>query len=318
MTPIATLIVPVMAALLVAVDVAPSQNDPVISGPVTVPEGNGAPVITDGLFSPGEWEDALRIALNEAVTLHFKEYRGVVFIGVRGQGAAGIGPSELSLAVPGGPIQKLHVSAQLFEVTLPPTGAEPPPRFGLTTGWYANELRRDMEESARLEKAGKSPIDIMRATSYPSDGIEFAIRRSKLPGQVWMMRLAASAIIGGKPGMLVHPAAAAERTTDGWLELRFTGPPSALPRATRSGGSPRTEHVPNHPGHPCIEPAANTGPERPAEGCLADAGTKAENRQQQHDRCHEPVPEVRLEHPPRSEGKERGERNKRVAYGGLR
>jgi hypothetical protein len=217
-----TLTVVVLVALMVSVNAAPpSQEAPAIAGPVTVPEGNGVPVITDGLFSPGEWDDALRIVLNEAVTLHLKEYRGVVFIGVRGQGAAGIGPSELFLSAPGGPIQKLHVSAQLFEAVLSAGGAEPPVRFGLTTDWYASELRRDMEESARLEKAGKNPIEIMRATSYPSDGIEFAIRRSKLPGQVWMMRLSVSAIIGGRPGMLVHPAAAAERTTDGWMELRF-------------------------------------------------------------------------------------------------
>jgi hypothetical protein len=192
-----------------------------VVSPVTVPEGNGAPVITDGLFSSGEWDDALRIVLRDPVTLHLKEYRGVVFIGVRGQGTAAIGPSDLFLAVPGGPIQKLHVSAQLSEVVLPPTGVEPPSRFGLTTDWYANELRRDMELAGRLEKEGKSPIEIIGATSYPSDGIEFAIRRSKFPGQRLLMRLSASALVGGVPGMLVYPPAAAERTTDGWLELRF-------------------------------------------------------------------------------------------------
>ena len=53
---------------------------------VDVPKGNGVPVITDGIFSPGEWDDALRVALSEdgAVTLHLKEYGGVVFIGIRG------------------------------------------------------------------------------------------------------------------------------------------------------------------------------------------------------------------------------------------
>jgi hypothetical protein len=83
------------------------------------------------------------------------------------------------------------------------------------------ELRRDMELAERLEKEGKSPIEIILATSYPSDGIEFAIRRSKLPGQRWLVRLSASAVVGGKPGMLVYPAATAERTTQGWLELRL-------------------------------------------------------------------------------------------------
>lgn len=195
---------------------------------VAVPAGNGAPVITDGQFDPGEWDDALRIGLDESIALYLKEYRGVVFIGVRGS-SGDLGPSELSLAGENGPIRKLHVSAQLFEVELPPTGPEPPSRPGFTTGWYANEFRRDMALSARLEKEGKDPMAIIRAASYPSDGIEFAILRSKIPGQRWRMRLWATGFFSGRPGTLVYPPAAAERETGGWLELRLgskSAPPS--------------------------------------------------------------------------------------------
>ncbi len=113
------------------------------------------------------------------------------------------------------------MSAQLGEIVLPPTGTEPPFRFGLTPDWYANELRRDVAEAERLEKESKTPFEIINASSYPSDGIEFAIRRSKFPSLRWLMRLWASAFVGGKPGMLIYPPAAPERTTDGWLELRF-------------------------------------------------------------------------------------------------
>ncbi len=200
----------------------PRQAPSTRPAPVLVPEGDGAPVITDGIFSPGEWDDALRIPLAEAVTLHLKEYRGVVFVGVRGQRPVGIGPSELFLAVPGGPVHRLHVSAQLSEAVLTDSSPEPPARFGLTTDWYANEQRRDMEEAGRLEKQGKDPLTIIQAASYPSDGIEFAIRRSKLPGQTWRLRLVASAMLApGRPGMLVHPPASTDKTPDGWLELRL-------------------------------------------------------------------------------------------------
>jgi hypothetical protein len=106
------------------------------------------------------------------------------------------------------------VSAQLGEIVVPPSGAEPPYRFGLTTDWYANEQRRDMKEAGRLEKEGKDPLSIIRATSYPSEGIEFAIRRSKFPGQRWLMRIGASVLTGDKPGWIDHPK-------DGWLELHF-------------------------------------------------------------------------------------------------
>ena len=159
--------------------------------------------------------------LAATVQLYVKQYRGVVFVGIRGSGAAGIGPSELLLAAPGGPVHKLHVSAQLGEVVLPATGDAPAFRYGYTSDWYANEQRRDMGEAERLEKEGRNPIEIMTATSYPSDGIEFAIRRSKLPGPRWLTRLGISFLEGGKPGWLVHPTEAAERATDGWQALRF-------------------------------------------------------------------------------------------------
>ena len=208
----------VLAASVLAVAGASGGSAP---AEIAVPEGNGVPVITDGLFSPGEWDDAHRLALTPSVQLYVKQYRGVVFIGVRGSGQGGIGPSGLFLAAPGGPIHELHVSAQLGEKVLPATGEAPPFRWGYTTDWYANEQRRDVDEGERLKKEGKNPIEIMIATSYPSDGIEFAIRRSKLAGPRWLMRLQASALEGGKPGMLVHPAGTAERATDGWQALRL-------------------------------------------------------------------------------------------------
>lgn len=199
---------------------APSEVKPA-STIVAVPQGDGAPVITDGIFSPGEWDDAKLVQLNGSVALYFKEYRDVVFIGVRGRENAGIGPSELFIAAPGGPVWKLHVSAQLFEALVTADDDAKAPRFGLTTDWYANEQRRDMPAADRLQKEGKDPIAIMRATSYPSDGIEFAIRRSKLPGDRWLTFLSASAIVEGRPGALVYPASASPGSTEGWLELRF-------------------------------------------------------------------------------------------------
>jgi hypothetical protein len=189
--------------------------------PVTVPRGDGAPVITDGIFTAGEWDDALKIMVNDGVTVYLKEYRGVVFVGVRGQQGSGIGPSELSLAGSDGVIRSLHVSFALAEVEVPSDGPKPKLRLGFTSEWYANELRRDESEFARLQKEGGDPLSIMKATSYPSDGLEFAIRRSKIPGNVWRLRLWASAFSEGRPGMVTYPPAAAERVTDGWLELRL-------------------------------------------------------------------------------------------------
>ena len=70
---------------------------------IAVPEGNGVPVITDGIFSPGEWDDAHRLALTPSVQLFVKQYRGVVFIGVRGSGQGESVPRTCSWRFPAGP-----------------------------------------------------------------------------------------------------------------------------------------------------------------------------------------------------------------------
>lgn len=198
---------------------APLEARPAPGSPIAVPEGSGAPVITDGLFSPGEWEAAQRIPVGNSVGLYFQQWRDVVYIGIRGESGGGIGPSEVGLAVPGGPILKLHVSSQLAEATLSPGGEFSPMRMGFSSGWYANEQRRDEALIARLQKEGRPPGEVMQAASYPSDGIELAVRRSKLPGEKWLLRLSASAVDGGRPGMLTWPAGTEEKATAGWVEL---------------------------------------------------------------------------------------------------
>lgn len=195
---------------------------PVALPPVIVPELSDAPVITDGLFSPGEWDEALHVALNETVELRLKQFRGVVFLGVCGSGAdTMIGPSGLFVSLPGGPIHLLHRSLQLGEKVLPAEGEAPPFRFGLTHDWYANEERRDEAAFKRLQGEGKTPFEIARATTYPADGMEFAIRRSKFPGPRWLLHLEVSALVGSRPGWIVFPPGTVDRDTEAWLELKL-------------------------------------------------------------------------------------------------
>lgn len=191
------------------------------SKPIQVPEGSGTPVITDGLFSPGEWDDALHLPLNAHAELCLKHFRGVVFVGVRGLGRTSLGPSDLFLATPGSPLLQLHVSRQLFESELSPAGEPLRVRFGLTTGWTANEIRFDEKEEARLMKAGKNPMEVIQGSAYPLDGVEFAIRRTKLMGATWLLRVRTSYFAEDRPGGCVVPDGTTERSSAGWLVLRF-------------------------------------------------------------------------------------------------
>jgi hypothetical protein len=51
--------------------------------PLRVPEGNGKPILTDGIFSPGEWDDALKIPIRPNVEILVKKSGGFVYIGFR-------------------------------------------------------------------------------------------------------------------------------------------------------------------------------------------------------------------------------------------
>ena len=51
-----------------------AQEDP---GTVRVPEGR--PILIDGLFSPGEWDDALAVRVRPDLQLLFKRSAGFVY-----------------------------------------------------------------------------------------------------------------------------------------------------------------------------------------------------------------------------------------------
>jgi hypothetical protein len=43
---------------------------------LTVPEGNGKPVLLDGIFAPGEWDDALKVPIHDRIDLFLKKIPG--------------------------------------------------------------------------------------------------------------------------------------------------------------------------------------------------------------------------------------------------
>jgi len=50
----------------------PSPSSVPAQESIAVPEGNGKPVLLDGLFARGEWDDALRISIHDRIKLFLK------------------------------------------------------------------------------------------------------------------------------------------------------------------------------------------------------------------------------------------------------
>lgn len=185
-----------------------------------VPEGNGKPILTDGIFSPGEWDDALKIPIRPGIELLLKKGGGFVFIGIR-YTPFSLSVVDLFISPDGKAIRHLHVSAQLGERLLNDTpGADDDPEFvwGDTTGWYANEIRWSEKKVQALIKEGKDRGAAQAAAVYRCDGFEFQIRQSKFASDEWLVRLESPMPPDwAKP--VVFPEGTDAASTRGWLKL---------------------------------------------------------------------------------------------------
>ena len=183
-----------------------------------VPETNGVPVMIDGVFSQGEWDDALVVDASEAVKLYLKQEKGHVFIGVRCIRL--ITPIvDLFIQPTGGEIYQLHASAQIGERVLGDRLENDPPWiWGHSPDWYANEVRWDRAAEEQLIAEGVSEGEAQSRANFPSDGFEFQIRASKFESSEWHIRVEVpSAPDYDTP--FVFPPATERRSTDGWLIL---------------------------------------------------------------------------------------------------
>ena len=195
-------------------------------GRIAVPEGDGRAVLTDGIFTPGEWDDALRLTVDNALTLHLKQVRDHLFVGASVSGL-NVPIVDLFLQVGDGPVMQFHASAQLGERSLAPQGQEDPEfQWGRTVDWYANEVRYDRPLRDSLEAAGADPRHAIRASLYPYDGFEMQFRRTKFPGSEWRMRVE---VAGGPDYQVPHiyPAGTERKDVTGWAVLSLSGSPGS-------------------------------------------------------------------------------------------
>jgi len=189
---------------------------------IRVPEGNGVPVLLDGLFSPGEWADAKKIDIHSNVSLYLKKYREHVFVGVK------IDPYKTSvvdmfISPDGESIHHLHASAQIGErIVNEDSGPwdNPPFIWGNSVAWYANEIRWDNGKMQELIKQGKSSDEAQAMSYFKYDGFEFQIKRSKFPADRWLFRIEVPmAPDFDKP--VIYPPGTAMKFTKGWIELEL-------------------------------------------------------------------------------------------------
>ncbi len=189
---------------------------------IKVPEGNGKPVLLDGLFSPGEWEDAKKLDIHQNVILYLKKYSGHVFIGVK------INPYrtsvvDLFISPDGKNIHHLHASAQICErVVDEDSGPWDNPTFvyGYSVDWYANEIRWDNAKMQELMRQGKSRDEAQEMSYFKYDGYEFQIKQSKFASHQWLFRIELPmAPDFDKP--TIYPNGTVMKSTKDWIRLEL-------------------------------------------------------------------------------------------------
>jgi hypothetical protein len=187
---------------------------------VRVPEGNGRPILTDGIFTPGEWDDAIKIQIRPDIQLLLKKSAGFVFLGLK-YSPFTLSVVDLFISPDGQAVRQLHVSAQLGErllVGAAGPGEDPPFIWGATSDWYANEIRWDAKRAEALMKEGKDAGEAQQAALYRYDGFEFQIRRSKFGTDEWLIRLESPMPPDwSKP--VVFPEGTSPASIQGWLKL---------------------------------------------------------------------------------------------------
>jgi hypothetical protein len=207
-------------ALLASISIVPLVASP--SGRqaryVVVPDSDGDPVLVDGLFTEGEWDDAAKIDAGGGVTLLFKQEAGHVFIGVmcpRLQTPV----VDLFIQTPGEHPHQLHASAQIGE-RLVGGGEDVPFVWGRSPDWQANEVRWDQARREQLVAEGMDQDEAQRKTIFPYQGFEFQIRHRKLGGTEWRLRVEVPSF-PDYDTPLVFPAETEVGNTDGWLRLKL-------------------------------------------------------------------------------------------------
>jgi hypothetical protein len=187
---------------------------------INMPEGDGRPILLDGLFSPGEWDDAKKIDIHQNVSLYLKKYRGHVFVGIK------ITPFKTSvvdmfISPDGKTISHLHASAQIGERVVNENSGlweNPPFIWGYSVDWYANEIRWDNGKMQDLIKQGKSQNEAQEMSFFKYDGFEFQIKESKFSSDHWLFRIEVPmAPDFDKP--IIYPSGTEMKSTKGWIKL---------------------------------------------------------------------------------------------------
>jgi len=160
---------------------------------------NAAPVLINGYFGRGEWEEKGARRVGDRLNLFFNQDRDYFYLGIRLLKDMHTG-LEVCLSTSGQSPKKLHVSATLGEAEYR-DGAWGEMTWGRNTDWTCNSIGLIIDNGQR------------RVVEF--EGFELQISKSIFAGRTWRI------LIHLKRPELTFPEAGREDDPAGWFEIRF-------------------------------------------------------------------------------------------------
>jgi hypothetical protein len=185
---------------------------------VLVPEGN--PIVVDGIFSKGEWDDAFKLPISEDYNLYLKVVSGSLCIGLKSPKPIGMLLTEIYITSNEKEFYNLHSSASLGEGVNPFPSDFKSLKFSVHNNkkWEANCDTFDKVEEEKWNAAGE-PNDPEKYDKvfYKKDGKEFRIDLNKFSGA----RLKIAMVWRSAKGVAHFPDNLNIKSWDSWTELIF-------------------------------------------------------------------------------------------------
>jgi hypothetical protein len=188
---------------------------------IVVPEGKGEHVVTDGYFSVGEWEDALRYSVADNYDIYLKADSEFLYIGLKSAKPIGELVCESRITSDEKKAFLLHVSGALGEGI---SGFPATTKFDLNNNqlWKANILKADSLKNEAWIAAGR-PIEKYDDVYNKRDGIEFKIHRKKIMANSLKFMIGWIRVeVQGKninKKVYNYPMSASLKNSDNWVKL---------------------------------------------------------------------------------------------------
>jgi hypothetical protein len=184
---------------------------------IVVPAGDGHNIVTDGTFSEGEWDGALKFSISSNYEIWLLANSENLFIGLRSIRPVRKLVSDFWIVSDEKVIYQLHSSEALAQgVCSFPFNENNGKHFSLqNTGWSANFLITDKTREKEWIAAGRPRGEKYGLIYPPNDGKEYLVNRSLINGNRLKLRIR----FYDSEREFGYPSDSHTQNADNWVEL---------------------------------------------------------------------------------------------------